>query len=60
MILNSPFGIPIVGVMNIQFILYHEEVYVLEVNPRASRTVPIMSKMTDLPMVKELDNKSVQ
>ncbi|WP_289890621.1 carbamoyl-phosphate synthase (glutamine-hydrolyzing) large subunit [Virgibacillus pantothenticus] len=45
-------SVPIVGVMNIQFILYHEEVYVLEVNPRASRTVPIMSKMTDLPMVK--------
>ncbi|CAH0344463.1 carbamoyl phosphate synthase large subunit [Bacillus sp. CECT 9360] len=39
------------GLMNIQFVLTNKEVYVLEVNPRASRTIPIISKITDLPMV---------
>ncbi|MER3413963.1 MAG: carbamoyl-phosphate synthase large subunit [Armatimonadota bacterium] len=40
------------GLMNIQFVLYEDEVYVLEVNPRASRTVPYISKATGLPMVR--------
>nr|WP_077702979.1 carbamoyl-phosphate synthase (glutamine-hydrolyzing) large subunit [Virgibacillus dokdonensis] len=44
--------VPIIGMMNIQFILQDGEVYVLEVNPRASRTVPIISKITNIPMVK--------
>ncbi|MBP2241150.1 carbamoyl-phosphate synthase large subunit [Cytobacillus eiseniae] len=39
------------GLMNIQFIINKEKVYVLEVNPRASRTVPIISKVTDVPLV---------
>ncbi|MGG0719108.1 carbamoyl phosphate synthase large subunit [Robertmurraya massiliosenegalensis] len=39
------------GLMNIQFIIKNEEVYVLEVNPRASRTVPIVSKVTGIPLV---------
>ncbi|MDZ5470324.1 carbamoyl phosphate synthase large subunit [Bacillus sp. 31A1R] len=39
------------GLMNIQFIFKDEKVYVLEVNPRASRTVPIVSKMTGIPLV---------
>ncbi len=39
------------GLMNIQFVIEDEDVYVLEVNPRASRTVPIVSKVTDVPMV---------
>ncbi|MBM6862223.1 carbamoyl-phosphate synthase large subunit [Ligilactobacillus aviarius] len=39
-----------VGIMNIQFIVHHGEVYVLEVNPRASRTVPFLSKITGIPM----------
>ncbi|MGX6444698.1 carbamoyl-phosphate synthase (glutamine-hydrolyzing) large subunit [Neobacillus sp. K501] len=42
---------PIIGMMNIQFVLYENQVYVLEVNPRSSRTVPIMSKVTGIPMV---------
>ena len=40
------------GLMNIQFIIKDDVVYVIEVNPRASRTVPIMSKVTGIPMVK--------
>lgn len=39
------------GLMNIQFIVNNEEVYILEVNPRASRTVPIVSKVTGVPLV---------
>lgn len=39
------------GLMNIQYIINKEEVYVLEVNPRASRTVPIVSKVTGVPLV---------
>ena len=39
------------GLMNIQFIIKDDKVYVIEVNPRASRTVPIMSKVTGIPMV---------
>ncbi|MGD8190247.1 carbamoyl-phosphate synthase (glutamine-hydrolyzing) large subunit [Brevibacillus ginsengisoli] len=39
------------GLMNIQFVVDGETIYVLEVNPRASRTVPITSKVTGVPMV---------
>jgi carbamoyl-phosphate synthase large subunit len=39
------------GLMNIQFIVDNERVWVLEVNPRASRTVPIVSKVTSKPLV---------
>ncbi len=39
------------GMINIQYVLYNGQVYVLEVNPRASRTVPYMSKITGVPMV---------
>lgn len=39
-----------VGMMNIQFVIHNEQVYVIEVNPRASRTVPFLSKVTDIPM----------
>lgn len=39
-----------VGMMNIQFVIHDEQVYVIEVNPRASRTVPFLSKVTDIPM----------
>ena len=42
---------PIVGIMNIQFVIYQNQVLVLEVNPRSSRTVPIMSKVTGIPMI---------
>lgn len=39
------------GLMNIQFVIQDEKVFVLEVNPRASRTVPYLSKVTGIPMV---------
>ncbi|MEH7417783.1 carbamoyl-phosphate synthase (glutamine-hydrolyzing) large subunit [Neobacillus drentensis] len=42
---------PVIGIMNIQFVIYDEIVYVLEVNPRSSRTVPIISKVTGVPMI---------
>lgn len=38
------------GIVNIQYILHENEIYVIEVNPRASRTVPYMSKVTGVPM----------
>ena len=38
--------------INIQFIVYQDEVYVIEVNPRSSRTVPYISKVTGIPIVK--------
>ncbi len=41
----------VIGLINIQFILYHDEVYVIEVNPRSSRTVPYISKVTGIPIV---------
>ena len=41
----------VVGLINIQFIVYQEEVYVIEVNPRSSRTVPYISKVTGIPIV---------
>ena len=40
------------GIINIQYIVAHDEVYVIEVNPRSSRTVPFLSKVTGIPMVK--------
>ncbi|MCI8608673.1 MAG: carbamoyl-phosphate synthase (glutamine-hydrolyzing) large subunit [Firmicutes bacterium] len=40
------------GLMNVQYVYDGREIYVIEVNPRASRTVPILSKVTDVPMVK--------
>lgn len=39
-----------VGIINIQFVVDHDDVYIIEVNPRASRTVPFMSKVTNVPM----------
>ena len=41
----------VIGLINIQFILYHEEVYVIEVNPRSSRTIPYISKVTGVPVI---------
>jgi carbamoyl-phosphate synthase large subunit len=45
-------GLEIKGLVNIQYVIYNDEVYVLEVNPRASRTVPFLSKVTGVPMVR--------
>lgn len=44
-------GIDFKGVFNIQFVIYNETLYVLEVNPRASRTVPIVSKVTGVNLI---------
>ena len=45
-----------VGIMNIQFIIHQNQVYVLEVNPRASRTVPFLSKITGINMTQVATN----
>ena len=42
----------VIGLMNIQFAIWRDTVYVLEVNPRASRTVPFVSKATGVPLAK--------
>ena len=39
------------GLVNIQYLIYHNELYVIEVNPRSSRTIPYISKVTVVPMV---------
>lgn len=41
----------IIGIVNIQFVLHGDELFVIEVNPRSSRTVPYLSKVTGVPMV---------
>lgn len=41
----------VMGLINIQFIVYEDQVYVIEVNPRSSRTIPYISKVTDIPVV---------
>ncbi|MDR3120441.1 MAG: carbamoyl-phosphate synthase large subunit, partial [Clostridiales bacterium] len=43
-------SLKICGLVNIQYIIYHNDLYVIEVNPRASRTVPYISKVTGVPM----------
>jgi carbamoyl-phosphate synthase large subunit len=42
----------VVGLINVQYAIFHDEVYVLEVNPRASRTVPFVSKAIGVPLAK--------
>ena len=41
----------IIGVMNIQYVIANKRIYCIEVNPRASRTIPILSKVTNVPMI---------
>ncbi len=41
----------VIGLINIQYVVYQNEVYVIEVNPRSSRTVPYISKVTGVPMI---------
>lgn len=43
-------GLNVIGLMNIQYVLSEGNVYVIEVNPRSSRTVPFLSKITEIPM----------
>jgi carbamoyl-phosphate synthase large subunit len=45
-------ALQIKGLINLQFVIYKDEVFVLEVNPRSSRTVPFLSKVTGVPMAK--------
>lgn len=45
------FELKVIGLVNIQYVVYNDEVYVIEVNPRSSRTVPYISKVTGIPMV---------
>jgi carbamoyl-phosphate synthase large subunit len=45
-------GLNIIGLLNIQYVVSNNEVYVIEVNPRSSRTVPFLSKITNVPMAK--------
>jgi carbamoyl-phosphate synthase large subunit len=45
-------GLNVVGLMNVQFAIQRRDIYVLEVNPRASRTVPFVAKATGLPIAK--------
>ncbi|GHU50421.1 hypothetical protein FACS189459_4250 [Bacilli bacterium] len=41
----------IIGIFNIQFVVYDKQVYVIEVNPRSSRTIPYVSKVTSIPII---------
>ncbi|HYX68145.1 MAG TPA: carbamoyl-phosphate synthase large subunit [Terriglobales bacterium] len=45
-------ALKVIGLMNVQYAIQHDKVYVLEVNPRASRTVPYVSKATGVPLAK--------
>ena len=44
-------SLKVLGLVNIQFVLYNDQVYIIEVNPRSSRTVPYISKITGVPMI---------
>ena len=41
----------VIGLVNIQYVLFNDQIYVIEVNPRSSRTVPFISKVTSVPMI---------
>ena len=41
----------VIGLVNIQFVIYNDVVYVIEVNPRSSRTIPYISKVTGVPII---------
>src|SRR5690606_16799649 len=45
-------GLDVVGLMNVQFAVQGETIYILEVNPRASRTVPFVAKAIGVPLAK--------
>ena len=48
---NLSASLKVVGLVNIQYLIYNNELYVIEVNPRSSRTIPYISKVTGIPMV---------
>jgi carbamoyl-phosphate synthase large subunit len=41
----------VIGLINVQFIIYNDEVYIIEANPRSSRTIPYISKVTNVPII---------
>ncbi len=41
----------VIGMINIQFIEFRDELYIIEVNPRSSRTVPYITKVTNVPVI---------
>jgi len=45
-------GLGVIGLMNVQYAIYKDEIFLIEVNPRASRTVPFVSKATGMPLAK--------
>jgi carbamoyl-phosphate synthase large subunit len=49
---NMALGLGVVGLMNVQYAIHKEQIYLIEVNPRASRTVPFVSKATGIPLAK--------
>ncbi|NIK75840.1 carbamoyl-phosphate synthase large subunit [Paenibacillus castaneae] len=48
--INITKALNVIGLVNIQFVIHQDKVYVIEVNPRSSRTVPFLSKVTNIPM----------
>ena len=46
------YGLNVIGLMNTQFAIQNNNIYILEVNPRASRTIPFVSKATGVPLAK--------
>jgi len=57
---NIALGLGVVGLMNIQYAIFEDEVYLIEVNPRASRTVPFVSKATGVPLAKVATRVMIQ
>ena len=53
-------GLGVVGLMNIQYAIHQGEIYLIEVNPRASRTVPFVSKATGVPLAKVATRVMIQ
>lgn len=53
-------GLGVIGLMNIQYAIYKGEIYLIEVNPRASRTVPFVSKATGVPLAKVATRVMIQ
>ena len=53
-------GLGVVGLMNIQYAIHKNQIYLIEVNPRASRTVPFVSKATGVPLAKVATRVMVQ
>ena len=49
---NMALGLGVVGLMNVQYAIHQGKIYLIEVNPRASRTVPFVSKATGMPLAK--------